>query len=48
MSVGIPVDAECEDFEVDLDEDTSEEVEEEIPDNYDDEEAAVDDSEEDL
>jgi hypothetical protein len=38
MSVGLDKDAECEEMEVDLDEDTSEEIEEEIPDNYEEEE----------
>ena len=49
VGVGLDADAECEEFEVDLDEDPAEEVEEKIPDDYDeDEKKEVDDTDEDL
>lgn len=49
LGIGLPEDAEVEDYEIDLDEDTTEEVEEEIPSDFDKEEKEeVDETEEDL
>ena len=50
MGMGIPVDAEVEEVEIDLEEDLSEESEEEIPDTYDEEDVHEehDDTDEDL
>lgn len=48
LGIGLPEDAEVEEYEVDLDEDTSEEVVENIPSDYDEEEQERDDTDEDL